>query len=533
MRPREAMANRRSRRRGRPQTLLPLHASPTPTPNSVSCWYCDFKIYALNEAVFSLGRRYARFLKVWFTVGAAFSFVTMIGVSMMLLWGTIGAFNLHQENSRVNDLLWSSLFGTSSLLSNWSISVMDATSMIASTLLAVGLHEFGHALAAACEGLQIEYIAIFLALLFPGALVAFNNDWLQSLSHFASLRIYCAGIWHNVTLCAACVLIFLSLPMILHPLYIHGEGPLVLGVPKASPFYGYLSPYDIVVAVDGSNIKSPHEWINIMAEVNSQMLAQIYETRDTQNSQVLNHRKGYCVPDNWTEASSISNSCSDEFTAFVRLPCSNSSLVIESLGGENKLEDKHCLIAKEVVKLKKCWNGWQMNGTDGTICECAEDESCMAPVQIPGMSWVEITYSSPYSAECLKNNRNSSAYDENLNLGPTSCGGTFVYVGDVLSVAHLVHLSAYQPRWPSIIFMAHIPNLLEKLFSCCFHVSASLALVNSLPVSHIQSTCSPDAKTFDVKVLLPVALIEKISLSCIYMLALPAYVAFWMTFYVV
>ncbi|CAL9092398.1 unnamed protein product [Musa textilis] len=476
------MANRRSRRPGRPQTLLPLHASPTPTPNSVSCWYCDFKIYALNEAVFSLGRRYARFLKVWFTVGAAFSFVTMIGVSMMLLWGTIGAFNLHQENSRVNDLLWSSLFGTSSLLSNWSISVMDATSMIASTLLAVCLHEFGHALAAACEGLQIEYIAIFLALLFPGALVAFNNDWLQSLSHFASLRIYCAGIWHNVTLCAACVLIFLSLPMILHPLYIHGEGPLVLGVPKASPFYGYLSPYDIVVAVDGSNIKSPHEWINIMAEVNSQMFAQIYETRDTQNSQVLNHRKGYCVPDNWTEASSISNSCSDEFTAFVRLPCSNSSLVIESLGGENKLEGKHCLIAKEVVKLKKCWNGWQMNGTDGTICECAEDESCMAPVQIPGMSWVEITYSSPYSAECLKNNRNSSAYNENLNLGPTSCGGTFVYVGDVLSVAHLVHLSAYQPRWPSIIFMARIPNLLEKLFSCCFHVSASLALVNSLPV---------------------------------------------------
>uniref|UniRef100_A0A804J2J8 Uncharacterized protein n=1 Tax=Musa acuminata subsp. malaccensis TaxID=214687 RepID=A0A804J2J8_MUSAM len=75
------MTNRRSRRRGRPQTLLPLHASPT--PNAVSCWYCDFKIYAFNEAVFSLGRRYARFLKVWFTVGAAFSFVTMIGVSMV------------------------------------------------------------------------------------------------------------------------------------------------------------------------------------------------------------------------------------------------------------------------------------------------------------------------------------------------------------------------------------------------------------------------------------------------------------------
>ncbi|RRT36152.1 hypothetical protein B296_00052806, partial [Ensete ventricosum] len=28
-------------------------------------------------------------------------------------------------------------------------------------------------------------------------------------------------------LCAACVLIFMSLPMILHPVYIHGESPLV------------------------------------------------------------------------------------------------------------------------------------------------------------------------------------------------------------------------------------------------------------------------------------------------------------------
>ena len=46
------------------------------------------------------------------------------------------------------------------------------------------------------EGIQMEYIAIFIAVLFPGALVAFNSDLLQALPHFTILRVYC-GIWHN------------------------------------------------------------------------------------------------------------------------------------------------------------------------------------------------------------------------------------------------------------------------------------------------------------------------------------------------
>lgn len=47
------------------------------------------------------------------------------------------------------------------------------------------------------EGIQVEYIAVFFAVLFPGALVAFNQELLQSLPRFNVLRVYCAGIWHN------------------------------------------------------------------------------------------------------------------------------------------------------------------------------------------------------------------------------------------------------------------------------------------------------------------------------------------------
>lgn len=47
------------------------------------------------------------------------------------------------------------------------------------------------------EGIQVEYIAVFIAILFPGALVALNYDLLQALPRFTVLRVYCAGIWHN------------------------------------------------------------------------------------------------------------------------------------------------------------------------------------------------------------------------------------------------------------------------------------------------------------------------------------------------
>lgn len=125
----------------------------------------------------------------------------------------------------------------------------------------------GNVFAGSSEGIQIEYIAVFLAVLFPGALVAFNHELLQALPRVAALRIYCAGIWHNAAVsadviylclcsyireyhvcaislfnlradylqfplqfCAVCALALFLLPLMLYPIYIHGESPMVLSM---------------------------------------------------------------------------------------------------------------------------------------------------------------------------------------------------------------------------------------------------------------------------------------------------------------
>lgn len=106
--------------------------------------------------------------------------------------------------------------------------------------------------------------------------------------------------------------------------------------------------------------------------------------------------------------------------------------------------------------------------------------SCVSPIQMPGMIWIEVTYSSPYSLECLQLGK--KLFSDSGVSEESNCGGTFVFVGDVISMASSVQLTAYRPRWASN-FGTYLPNVLEKLLMCTFHVSLTLALLNSLPVS--------------------------------------------------
>ncbi|KAI8000914.1 hypothetical protein LOK49_LG09G02740 [Camellia lanceoleosa] len=410
------MEGRRVRRFGRVQTrtLLPLHIKRL--SNTVSCWYCDVKTSAFNDPLFRLGRTYSRYLRVWFSAGIGFSLTAMLGVCMILLWELARVLHLYDGNAWLSRLLSGSLFG-----------------------------------------IFPSYVAVFLAVLFPGALVAFNYELLQALPSFATLRIYCAGIWHNAACCALCGLALFLLPLILYPFYIHGESPM-----------------------------SGWRWLLIY-------MRRHFKTQSVSidfHNMIANGKKGYCVPSSLIEASKDiqltgdQSTCPNQFTAFTSIPCFNSNMLDKgSIEGDHQKsrEVMYCLIAKDIVKLKKCGDGWGNFANNKSSCLCSEDESCLTPVQAPGLTWVEITYSSPYILECWQNGGKSFAGVKSLNFEETSCGGTFVFIGDVISMAHSVRLTAYRPRW-MFSFGALLPNVLEKILVCTFHFSLALALLNSLPV---------------------------------------------------
>jgi len=98
------------------------------------------------------------------------------------------------------------------------------------------VHELGHALAAVVEGLPVEGFGVFVTLLFyPGAWVNLQSSYFENLSIFATLRVVCAGVWHNFTL--AFIAYLLLQPTI---------GPLV-----AAPLYEQVTDGVIVAYMDG------------------------------------------------------------------------------------------------------------------------------------------------------------------------------------------------------------------------------------------------------------------------------------------
>ncbi|KAF3956203.1 hypothetical protein CMV_018647 [Castanea mollissima] len=334
----------------------------------------------------------------------------------------------------------------------------------------------------------MEYIAIFIAALFPGALVAFNYEFLQALPQLTALRVYCAGVWHNAVCCVACGLVLFLLPLILFPFYIYGESPMVLDVSSTSPLSRHLSPGDLIMSLDGVHIHNSQEWMEMTSLIDKMALQSTNHSKYAEGFGRVNGMKGYCVPNIMIEDNqkiqSVGNhaACAEDLTAFETIPCHD--MRMSNIGGSEdghpKRREHYCLDAKDIVKLNKCGDGWEII-TNGSSCICSLDESCLSPLQMPGLSWVEITFSRSLSAECLQLGRNSFSDSKTSDLIESKCRGSFVFVGDVISMARSVRLTAYQPRWAFHIGR-YLPDVLERGLICTFHVSLTLALLNSLPV---------------------------------------------------
>jgi len=73
----------RGRRRASAPASLPTSTSARRTEHSVSCWYCDCKIYGFYDTLFGLGSKYARFMRGWFSIGVCFSLIALVGISLV------------------------------------------------------------------------------------------------------------------------------------------------------------------------------------------------------------------------------------------------------------------------------------------------------------------------------------------------------------------------------------------------------------------------------------------------------------------
>lgn len=78
--------------------------------------------------------------------------------------------------------------------------------------------------------MRVNGFGIFIVALYPGAFVDMCTEHLQSVSPIRQLRIYCAGVWHNFVIVIVALLVLLSMPWFLSPLYHTGNSVVITSV---------------------------------------------------------------------------------------------------------------------------------------------------------------------------------------------------------------------------------------------------------------------------------------------------------------
>ncbi|MCO5587087.1 hypothetical protein L7F22_041033 [Adiantum nelumboides] len=339
--------------------------------------FVSWETEAFNKLFFTWGVRNARYLQLWFALGAGFGLLLMVMMFfLMLCWASCLLMDLWSRKTSTGSTQVSGQVLTLAIPGvnmPWS----DLPYVMMAVTIAVGSHELGHAIAAASEGVAIEHIAVFLACLVPGALVALNEESLQLLPPIRALRIYCAGIWHNVMCCAGCYLFLMLFQLVLSASNGVKGWPVVSKIDGDSPLAGHLQPGDRILSVGGLQLQNTGDWFQFLHNQNKGELAQINYTsfakgiaQDSRESIKYVASQGFCASSmNFQkhENRTPGSRCSNDALLFHPHVCSStwpSSVFIR--------QKFYCFKAVDVLEGPAC----SIKQNTSQSCSCSEVSFC-------------------------------------------------------------------------------------------------------------------------------------------------------------
>uniref|UniRef100_A0A183CJ49 Membrane-bound transcription factor site-2 protease n=1 Tax=Globodera pallida TaxID=36090 RepID=A0A183CJ49_GLOPA len=223
---------------------------------------------SVDRCILGLRRRSSRFLAFWFTVGAVVSlccFVLTPVYLFRLLLDEFGAvihgpspvrhvpthFNPQSHAEPTAPIAVPSHHsllqlpvrehfhsGIMPIFPGLNIPFSHIPIFVTVLILSSIVHEAGHAVAAANSNVRVTGLGVFLFAIYPGAFTEVEPDQLERCSCAQRLRIFGAGIWHNIVLALLGVLILLLIPVLSLPFYSNSAGIVVVDVDPKSGLYG-------------------------------------------------------------------------------------------------------------------------------------------------------------------------------------------------------------------------------------------------------------------------------------------------------
>ncbi|PSN52903.1 hypothetical protein C0J52_02976 [Blattella germanica] len=189
---------------------------------------------AFNRFIQKCGSWRPRFLDMWFSVGANCSLVLLPVAVFSVIKTALAAWNTSSATSDAK-----STFVLEPMRNNYIRWPKPAR-----------------------EDVHISGIGLVIFILLPVAYVEFSTEQFIALPAKRQLNIICAGVWHNVVLATAAVVVLMLLPTFLCPFFDIGSGVLVQSVHKTSPVQGPsgLLTGDKIVAVNECKVRDSDTW---------------------------------------------------------------------------------------------------------------------------------------------------------------------------------------------------------------------------------------------------------------------------------
>jgi len=213
---------------------------------SVDLFIAMWRTTRLLGFIDRLSRLNPRFWKVYGDIGIALGYVGMAFVFYALLKTAIETLRTKTSPAGVQLVipgvtipLWYGLIGL-------------AVVMV--------VHELSHGVVARAEGLPLKSVGLVLLALIPGAFVEPDEDELKRAGLRSRLRVYGAGSMANVV---TAIITALLLTYAVSPL-ISPNGILVSNVVKGSPADGVLQKGDVIIAINGHEMKTMEQFIEFM-----------------------------------------------------------------------------------------------------------------------------------------------------------------------------------------------------------------------------------------------------------------------------
>jgi S2P endopeptidase len=240
----------------------------SPYPYTLSRLGVEIKLFQVRWYTTGLNRLFTRigsirpnFWNLWFSLGAWVS-ALLIVPAMFLLVQTLVTNLISLFGSEVWEEQPSDRIVLQPVLPGVNMPLSELPYYFITLLVCSVIHEAGHAVAAVNEDIRVLGFGMFVFFALPAAHVDLPTDQLLSLRSFRQLKVFSAGVWHNVVLAVFAYVILFSVPFLSSPLFTHGSGVAVSSITPGSAVRGPtgLRVGDGIVAINDCPVNSKLDW---------------------------------------------------------------------------------------------------------------------------------------------------------------------------------------------------------------------------------------------------------------------------------